>query len=82
MGQFLFLEDTAGLPVLDAFSEFLLQGCLDFDHTSSHPTVHLEDIVEEVRRVVESEAEAHPRAPVKRIDETQYEWPPVATSEA
>jgi glutathione synthase/RimK-type ligase-like ATP-grasp enzyme len=31
MGQFLFVERYCGLPLLDAFSEFLLQGTVDFD---------------------------------------------------
>jgi glutathione synthase/RimK-type ligase-like ATP-grasp enzyme len=30
MGQFLFIERCCGLPLLDAFSEFLLQGKVDF----------------------------------------------------
>ena len=30
MGQFLFVERGCGLPLLDAFSEFLLQGSVDF----------------------------------------------------
>jgi glutathione synthase/RimK-type ligase-like ATP-grasp enzyme len=30
MGQFLFVERYCGLPLLDAFSEFLLQGSIDF----------------------------------------------------
>jgi glutathione synthase/RimK-type ligase-like ATP-grasp enzyme len=31
MGQFLFVERCCGLPLLDAFSEFLLQGLAEFD---------------------------------------------------
>jgi len=31
MGQFLFIERGCGLPLLDAFSEFLLQGRVDFE---------------------------------------------------
>jgi hypothetical protein len=31
MGQFLFIERYCGLPLLDAFSEFLFQGRVDFD---------------------------------------------------
>jgi glutathione synthase/RimK-type ligase-like ATP-grasp enzyme len=31
MGQFLFVERYCGLPLLDAFSEFLLQGKVDFE---------------------------------------------------
>jgi glutathione synthase/RimK-type ligase-like ATP-grasp enzyme len=31
MGQFLFIERCCGLPLLDAFSEFLLQARMDFD---------------------------------------------------
>ena len=31
MGQFLFVERYCGLPLLDAFAEFLLQGCTGFE---------------------------------------------------
>lgn len=71
-GQFLFLEETAGLPVLDAFSEFLLQGRLDFEQDIDRPVVRLDDIVDEVSAIVQQQAEVHQRAPVKRIDETQF----------
>jgi len=71
-GQFLFLEETAGLPVLDAFSEFLLQGCLDFEQETGRPVVRLDAIVDEVSEIVQQQAEIHQRAPVKRIDETQF----------
>jgi hypothetical protein len=43
MGQFLFVERYCGLPLLDAFSEFLLQGRLDFDWSEDRVAVRYAD---------------------------------------
>ena len=43
MGQFLFLERSSGLPLLDAFAEFLLQGRIDFDWSAAAVTVRYGD---------------------------------------
>lgn len=44
MGQFLFVEHFAGLPLLDAFCEFLLQSRLDFSWNETRVTVRYESI--------------------------------------
>lgn len=43
MGQFLFVERSCGLPLLDAFSEFLIQGRPDFDWSEAAVTVRYGD---------------------------------------
>jgi glutathione synthase/RimK-type ligase-like ATP-grasp enzyme len=43
MGQFLFVERYCGLPLLDAFAEFLLQGRPDFDWCEEGVTVRYGD---------------------------------------
>jgi glutathione synthase/RimK-type ligase-like ATP-grasp enzyme len=43
MGQFLFVERYCGLPLLDAFSEFLLQGRSDFDWNEGRVAVRYSD---------------------------------------
>ena len=43
MGQFLFVEEYTGLPLLDAFCELLLQGRPDFAWDPARATVRLED---------------------------------------
>ena len=44
MGQFLFLERYAGLPLLDAFAEFLIQGRIDFDWKEGDQTLRYADL--------------------------------------
>jgi hypothetical protein len=46
MGQFLFVEQHSGLPLLDAFCEFLLQARPDFDWAESRVAVRFESIAE------------------------------------
>lgn len=58
MGQFLFLERCCDLPLLDAFSEFLLQGRVDFQW--SYDSVQV--------RYAESQFE---RAAIARFNEFQ-----------
>jgi glutathione synthase/RimK-type ligase-like ATP-grasp enzyme len=43
MGQFLFVERYCGLPLLDAFSEFLLQAKVDFDWAEDRVAVRYTD---------------------------------------
>ena len=54
-GQFLFVEQAAGLPMLDAFCELLIQGRPDFAWDPDRPGVRLADVVdaaqEEIRRL-------------------------------
>ncbi|HTG31798.1 MAG TPA: hypothetical protein VLB76_02615 [Thermoanaerobaculia bacterium] len=46
MGQFLFLEQKTGLPLLDAFTEFLLQGRVDFDWPMGTPCIRYADVAQ------------------------------------
>lgn len=57
MGQFLFVENLAGIPLLDAFAEFLVQGRPDFQWTPGQARLtaaalrgHAERSAEEIRR--------------------------------
>ncbi len=68
-GQFLFIEEYSGIPLLDAFSEFLLQGRTDFDWRETSSTMHLADIEEEVRDGVWEEHKKHVQTPEPVIDE-------------
>jgi hypothetical protein len=43
MGQFLFIERCCGMPLLDAFSEFLLQGRVDFQWNQDAARVRYTD---------------------------------------
>jgi hypothetical protein len=43
MGQFLFVERYCGLPLIDAFAEFLLQGRSEFDWREEAVTVRYSD---------------------------------------
>lgn len=50
-GQFLFIERYAGIPLLDAFSEFLLQARADFAWSADHVQVRYSDVIEAVQRL-------------------------------
>lgn len=63
MGQFLFVEEEAGLPLLDAFTEFLLQGKPDFDWSPERVEVRFADVVPEVRVQREHDCRVHVPAP-------------------
>lgn len=58
-GQFLFIEDFSRLPLLDAFSEFLLQGSVDFEYSSREPVVRYSDIRADIERRVEETSPNH-----------------------
>lgn len=47
MGQFLFLEQRVGLPLLDAFSDFLLQGTFDFHWRPAKAPIWYSDVAQE-----------------------------------
>lgn len=64
MGQFLFVETYAGLPLLDAFSEFLMQGRPDFEWRLAQPHIHYSEVAEQ------TEAEV-------RISKLRYVRPPM-----
>lgn len=47
MGQFLFLEQQVDLPLLDAFSEFLLHGTFDFHWRPAKAPIRYSDVAQE-----------------------------------
>lgn len=51
MGQFLFVEHYTGAPLLDAFSELLLQGRADFTWDSAHPRIKYKDVEQKVQQM-------------------------------
>jgi hypothetical protein len=53
MGQFLFIERCCGLPLLDAFSEFLLQGRADFQWSPDAVRVRYTDSNFEARALTQ-----------------------------
>ena len=61
-GQFLFLEDRAGLPLLDMFSEFLLAGTRDFTWRNDHDVVRLVEFAESRKETWPAEAALHVRS--------------------
>jgi hypothetical protein len=65
MGQFLFVEHYTGLPLLDAFSELLVQGNIHYDWDESRVGVRYADL----RDVATATAEGH--VPIPNI--TRYE---------
>jgi len=69
-GQFLFLEDRAGLPLLDMFSEFLAAGRRDFAWRADHDLVRFSEFEETWRRTwrVEDAKHAHLRRPLGAPD--------------
>jgi hypothetical protein len=70
-GQFLFAEKAAGLPLLDAFSEFLLQGSVDFDWSPDRGTVRYAEVLDSAVQRLRSNFERHVHEP----EGTWYEGP-------
>lgn len=70
-GQFLFIEETCGLPLLDAFSELLLQGRADFDWAGSSASIRFVDVAEQVGATLLAELGRHVPSSVPVIDETR-----------
>jgi hypothetical protein len=69
MGQFLFVERWTGLPLLDAFSEFLRQGRVDFAWDAKRIRMRYADIEDEIASLVQQAATAHATLPDASIDE-------------
>jgi len=61
-GQFLFVEQDAGLPMLDAFCEFLIQGKVDFEWHAGQPMIRLADIMDESLKSLLAGREKHVRS--------------------
>jgi glutathione synthase/RimK-type ligase-like ATP-grasp enzyme len=57
-GQFLFIEEYTGRPMLDMFCEFLRQGRPDFRWTEPAAPLRLDDVMDEARAMLH-EARAH-----------------------
>jgi glutathione synthase/RimK-type ligase-like ATP-grasp enzyme len=58
-GQFLFIEEATGMPLLDAFAEFLLAGRADFRWSADHEIVPLSKIMEEAAATSKNSLEHH-----------------------
>jgi hypothetical protein len=59
MGQFLFVEHYTGLPLLDAFSEFLLQGREDFEWEESAAVIRYSDVQEVAEQATTHATQLH-----------------------
>lgn len=59
MGQFLFLERYTGLPLLDAFTDFLIEGSVDFEWCENQGGLRYLDLEKEARAMAESLAKRH-----------------------
>jgi glutathione synthase/RimK-type ligase-like ATP-grasp enzyme len=75
-GQFLFVENDGGLPLLDAFTEFLRQGSVDFDWSPDRVAVRYSEVKEAALRRLERELALH----VVEPEATWYEGPGAPTS--
>ncbi len=71
MGQFLFVEYYAGLPLLDAFSEFLLKGTLESDWVPAPGGVRYLDMYDAAAAMERDLSKAHVASPIASIWEGQ-----------
>lgn len=62
-GQFLFAEDAAGLPLLDAFTEFLLQGSVDFDWSPERVRLRYPEVKDAALQRLRTSFERHVTEP-------------------
>ncbi|HEX3531215.1 MAG TPA: hypothetical protein VH988_29490 [Thermoanaerobaculia bacterium] len=69
-GQFLFVEQYSGLPLLDAFCEFLLQGSPDFEWVEGSSTIRLADIMAASLKELQADREKHVASEPPEIDES------------
>jgi glutathione synthase/RimK-type ligase-like ATP-grasp enzyme len=69
MGQFLFVEEWADLPVLGAFTELLAQGRSDFDWDAKQPHVRWSALKAEALVLTRQAEAAHVQAPSSTVDE-------------
>ncbi len=63
MGQFLFLEHYAGLPLLEAFSEFLLSASPDFEWSAGPAPLSYVSIKSRASELAEEAAQHHVSSP-------------------
>jgi glutathione synthase/RimK-type ligase-like ATP-grasp enzyme len=69
MGQFLFVEEYTGLPLLDAFADFLIAGDPEFRYRREQPAVRFGELKEEVARSMGDNERAHVPASRDEFDE-------------
>lgn len=68
-GQFLFVEEATGQPLLDAFTELLIQGRPDFTWDEDRPRVRFAEVRESALERMEVLSEGHVRAPSPAVEE-------------
>jgi hypothetical protein len=68
-GQFLFVERFAGIPLLDAFAEFLLQARPDFVWSADRVQVRYSDVIEPVQRLEAELVKQHVPSPDRSVRE-------------
>lgn len=68
-GQFLFVEEATGQPLLDAFTELLIQGRADFAWDEANPQVRFLEVRDRAIERLEREAGRHVRAPSPAAEE-------------
>ncbi len=66
-GQFLFVENETGQPLLDAFAELLRQGSVDFAWSPDRVSVRYSEVKEAALRRIEREEELH-------VPEPEMNW--------
>ena len=71
MGQFLFVEEETGLPLLDAFAEFLLAGRRNFAGSAGREPVRFADLLPEVEEACARHRREHRPAPRPAWDEAE-----------
>jgi hypothetical protein len=62
-GQFLFLEQQTGLPLLDRFSEFLLSGKANYVGQQSGTAIRFAEVVDAAKAEIESALAIHRHSP-------------------
>lgn len=68
-GQFLFVEQETGQPLLDGFTELLIQGRPDFAWDESRPRLRLSDVHQRASERMEEMSEGHVQAPSPAVEE-------------
>lgn len=63
MGQFLFIEEATGQPLLDAFCELLIQGRPDFSFEETRPAIRFSEVLGGIEKRAEQLREAHTPMP-------------------
>jgi hypothetical protein len=71
-GQFLFVEQYSGLPIVDAFCEFLIQGRAGFEWRESASTIRLRDIWDDAAADFNPRDEKHVDTNIPVVDETRF----------